>query len=80
MGSSCTIFQHLKYLSFAGRGAAVCFSVVSFVFIALTAASENEISVKTNQEEECSQVTLLAPRRNIKCSSSPFFFLNAEHG
>lgn len=38
------------YIGFSGRGAGVCFSVVNFVFIALTAASENEISVKTNQE------------------------------
>lgn len=74
MGSSCTVFQHLKNLSFAGRGAGVCFSVVSFVFIALTAASENEITVKTNQEEECSKHTFLAPCRNVKGSSSLFFF------
>lgn len=39
-----------KCISFAGRGAGVCFSVVIFVFIALTAASQNEMSVKTNQE------------------------------
>lgn len=62
-----------KYISFAGKGAGVCFAVVNFVFIALTAASENEIAVKTNQEEECSKLTFLAPFCNIKHPSSHFF-------